>query len=95
MTSETNLSIFIPYMGKDLINLIGFLWTNIFNKSINIFTDPLQQSDENNTAQKTEEDELVLSADNCKIKDEGMIETGQGPDKAAESENDDKNTLNR
>ena len=45
--------------------------------------------------QKTEEDELVLSADNCEIKDEGMIETGQGPDKAAKSENDDKNTLNR
>ena len=71
------------------------MWTNIFNKSINIFTDLLQQSDENNTAQKTVEYKLVLSADNCEIKDEDMIETGQGPDKAAESENDNKNTVNR
>ena len=82
-------------MGKDLINLIGFLWTNIYNKSINILTDLLQQNDENNTVQKTEEDKLVLSADDCEIKDEGMIETGQGSDKAAKSENDDENTLNR
>ena len=71
------------------------MWTNIFNKSINIFTDLLQQSDENNTAQKTEEDKQVLSADNCEIKDEGMIESGQWPDKAAEAENDDKNAVNR
>ena len=71
------------------------MWTNIFNKLINIFADLLQQSDENNTVQKTEEDKLVLSADNCEIKDEGTIETGQGPDKATKSENDDKNTLNR
>ena len=71
------------------------MWTNIFNKLINIFADLLQQSDENNTVQKTEEDKLVLSADDCEIKDEGMIETGQGSDKAAKSENDDENTLNR